>query len=540
MSHILSALTAAAGLAIFLFAMARLTDTVRRNVTNTRTRELFRHAVRTPILGVATGLVITILFQSSTATTVLAVGLVSAGLMSFYHSLGVILGADIGTTLTVQLVVWRVTDLSPAFVVGGALLWVLGRRAWRHFGEGIFYFGLMFYGLNIVTRITESFKGSPLILQFFSETAGPLTGILIGCGLTALVHSSAIPIALLVILAGHGLLSLDAALPFVLGANLGTAATAMIAAAAANIEGRRVAVSHALFKFAGVVLCMALFSPMVSLLESLSSSVPQQISLGHIVFNLLVAAVFLPVLPLYARFALWLMPEQQRALSLWPEYLDDRLMGNPEAALEAVRKEMEREMKLARKMCLRSMDLVDDFQGGKMSDVMLMEDVVNALEREIGAYLRRVSEGSLSQLMSRELFYYSALVSDIERVADHAVNLSELAALKKEKEIPFTEAAHRDIAGIRELVEANLNDALELLGGATGKAIENIFTREKQIDRLFAEAKIGHLDRYSRKICRAEAGPIFMGILVNMERISDHCENMAEYFMEIRGIGKES
>ena len=540
MSYAFTMLTVATGLAIFLFAMVRLTETVRRTVTSTRTRELFRYAVRTPVLGVVTGILVTILFQSSSATTVLAVGLVSAGLMSFFHSLGVILGADIGTTLTVQLVVWRVTDLSPVLVIAGGLCWVLGKGGWRSLGEGIFYFGLMFFGLSIVSQAMAFLGENEMVLRFFQETTGPLLGVLFGCGLTALVQSSAIPIALLVILAGHDLLTIQTALPFVLGANLGTAATALLAASAANVEGKRAALSHVFFKLTGVAVCMVFLAPLVILLEALSSSIPQQIALGHIVFNVLVALIFLPFLPSYARLALRLMPEQQRALSLWPEFLDGRLLDDPESALEAARKEMEREMKLARKMCLRSMDLINNYQAGSIGDVALMENVVNALEREIGSYLRLVSEKPLSQTRSKELFFYSALVSDIERIADHAVNLSELAGLKAKYNIPFSESAHRELSEIRSLVEANLDDALSLLAGGSGKAVENIFTREERIDALFTDAKIGHLDRYYRNLCRAEAGPLFIGLLVNMERISDHCENMAEYFKDIRKIDSEN
>ncbi|HET56824.1 MAG TPA: Na/Pi cotransporter family protein, partial [Deltaproteobacteria bacterium] len=456
-------ITAATGLVLFLFAMVRLTATVRRTVTSIRTRELFRYAVRTPIWGVVTGILVTILFQSSSATTVLTVGLVSAGLLSFFHSLGVLLGADIGTTLTVQFVVWRVTDLSPLLLIGGALLWATGKKRLASPGEGIFYFGLMFFGLSLATQGTEFLRESPAALRFFQETSGPLAGVLIGCVFTALVQSSAVPISLLVILAGHDLVTVEAALPFVLGANLGTSATAIIAATASNSEGRRVAFSHTFFKAAGVALFLTVLSPFAAMLQTFSTSVPQQIALSHIVFNLVVAVLFLPFLPLFARFALRIIPKRGETLPLWPEFIDDRLLSDPEAALEAARKEMEREMALARRMCAIAVNLVTNFQPGPVRTIGYMESVVNSLKQEISGFLRLVSERPLSEAMSKRLFFYSSLVNDIERIADHAVNISELAELKKENRIGFSEAADQDLADILALVNTNLDDALTLM-----------------------------------------------------------------------------
>ncbi|MCK9229988.1 MAG: Na/Pi cotransporter family protein [Syntrophales bacterium] len=523
------------GLVLFLFAMVHVTETVRRSVTSTRTRELFGYAVRTPLWGVVTGFLLTVLFQSSTATTALTVGLVSAGLMSFFHSLGVIIGADIGTTITVQLVVWRVTDLSPLFVIAGAFLWVTGKGKLKPLGEGIFYFGLMFFGLTIVSHAMEPLKESPAILQFFHETVSPLTGVLIGCGFTVLVQSSAIPIALLVILAGHGMLSLEAALPFVIGANLGTAFTAVIVftALAANAEGRRVVLSHVFFKFVGAVVCLAAFPLFLAVLKNLSSSVSQQIALGHIIFNVLVAFIFIPTLPWFAHLARVLYPKRGEIFSLWPDFLDERLLGNAELALEAARKEMEREMVLARRMYLLAAGLIDCFQSGNLQTVGHIENVVNSLKWEIGIFLRRVSEGLLTRSTSKQLLLYSSLVDDIERIADHSTNISELAEIKSRKMVCFSEFADNDLAEIRSLVTANLDDALSLMGTYSQTTMEAIFAREEQIDKLVANAKLNHLERVCSKICQAESGPIYLGVLVNQERISDHCENIAEYFRDL-------
>ena len=205
-----------AGITLFLFGMMRLSEEVQQYLSNVRIRQYFRLAVERPLYGLATGIVTTVLFQSSTATSVLVVGMVSAGLMSFYRSLPIILGADVGTTLTVQLVVWKVTEISPVIVFAGGMLWFFGRERWKKIGEGIFYFGLIFFGLELVSMATAPFKESAAVRSVFQWADHPLLGLAIGVVAASLIHSSAIPITILVILAQNDVITLYHALPLCL------------------------------------------------------------------------------------------------------------------------------------------------------------------------------------------------------------------------------------------------------------------------------------------------------------------------------------
>jgi len=532
------------GIIMFLFGMLRLSKTVQQNFTNIRIREYFGLSVKKPFYGILTGIISTILFQSSSATTALTVGLVSAGLISFYHSLGIILGSDIGTTLTVQLVVWKVTDISPLLIITGSAIWLAGKGKWRSLGEMIFFFGCIFFGLFLVSQATEPLKTSSAFVSFCQEHHNPVSGLLIGFLLTAIIQSSAIPIATLAILAHHGLVTIDASLPIVIGANLGTSATALFAGIVANINGKRCAVSHFLFKLCGVIFFMAALPLFIRFLEAITHNIPQQIAYGHFFFNLFLVVVFTPFLGLFSRCIEKIMPGKEETISIWPEFLDERLLLQTETALNCARKELHREILLARKMYIKTISIIRNFRGKEVNDINYIELVVDNLQRQIGDYLYRVSKGPVSPEMFRTLSMFSSMVDDIERIGDHAVNMSELSERKHRREIEFSEAAMKDLKTIADLVARNIDDAISLIDRDDRQTIIRIIQREQEVNREVKEARERHLERYYEEICNAEAGPIFVEMLMNLERISDHCENIAEYFQDLekpdRGLSSRS
>ena len=327
------------GLILFLFAMARLSANVQ-TLISARIRQYIRYSVRRPLYGLLAGAVSTILLQSSTATTVITVGIVSAGLITFFQSLGIILGADIGTTLTVQLVVWKVTAISPYLMLAGGTLWLLGWERWKPLGEAVFYFGMMFFGLDMTAQASAPLKENALVIKYFKEAGNPLIGFLAGLIFTALVHASAVPISVLVILAQHDLISIENALPIVFGANIGTTATVLLASIAADISGKRTAVAHLTFKIVGVCLCFPGMPLIIGLLKFISTSAAQQIALGHFAFNLIVLLIFIGILGPFSRFLERVMPGKAKVRIPLPEFLDARYLPIREKALDCVRKEL--------------------------------------------------------------------------------------------------------------------------------------------------------------------------------------------------------
>ena len=523
----------AAGITLFLFGMIRLSEEVQTYMSSLKVRRIFRFAVDNRFYGLLTGICSTVLLQSSTATSVLVVGMVSAGLLSFYRSLAIILGADIGTTLTVQLIVWKVTAVSPLIVFLGGTLWFFGQERWKKIGEGILYFGLIFFGLELVTMATAPLGQSEAVREMIKKADHPVLGLLIGLATASVVHSSAIPIGILVILAQYGLISLEHALPIVFGANVGTAVTALIAGLVANINGKRTALAHFLFKLIGALVCIALLSIFEGVVLKLSAGVAQQVALGHLLFNIFVVALFIFMLRPFSYLIEYLLPGKARTLPIWPEYLDERCLSNPEEALNRVKQELQRQMVLVESNCSTSMELVSRFDAGKARDAAYVEFVIDNLRREVDLFLRKLSSGSLSEEQTKRLFAYSGMADDIERIADHGVDVIKLARSKQRTAVCFTSWADAELEEIMGYVRANLADVVALMVDMDPGRVKNIFLREDHVDRLVRDARDRHIERFNKGVCQAEAGPVFIEILLRIERMSDHCENIAEYAQDL-------
>jgi len=517
---------------LFLFGMMKLSAGIQQLFT-ARVRDYIKYAVRRPCFGLLTGVAATVLFQSSSATTVIAVGMVSAGLISFYSSLAIVLGADLGTTVIVQLVVWKITDASPLFIILGGIVWFTTKNKRKGLGEAIFYFGLLFFGLSLVGMATAPLQHHPEIIGFFRETTHPLLGFTLSALFTALIHASAIPVSILAILAQQGLVSLDNALPMVIGANVGTTITALMAGMVAGIGGKRTACSHFFFKAAGAVLCMASLPPLLGLLRALSPSVAQQIALGHLLFNLIIVVLFFPFLRVVARFLVRLLPGDEKVLPLWPEFLKDEVLEDPAAALKTVTKEVEREIVIAEEMYRLAAPLRRSYQEGRRRDVLYIEMVINHLREEIVAYLRKVSCHELSPSLSKRLFAYTAMADDIERLANHIVSLVVLSREKGLREIVFTDFAEAELDEIEELVRLNIADAADLIRQGDGHRRAVVTRRESEIDAAVKRARERHLVRFHKRLCPAEAGPVFIEMLIHLERISDHCQNIADHVADL-------
>ncbi|MDR2017334.1 MAG: Na/Pi cotransporter family protein [Syntrophobacterales bacterium] len=520
------------GLALFLFGMMKLSAGMQI-VLSGRIRNYIKFSVRNPFMGLVTGVGATTVFQSSSATTLLTVGIVSAGLISFRHSLGIILGADIGTTLTVQLVVWNVTRLSPFIIFAGVAIFLSGVERLKPIGEVIIYFGFIFFGLNLVGDATEPLKQSQYFLSLFREPKHPFLGLAVGIIFTAIVHASAIPISILIILGQQGLISLENALPVVLGANIGTTATAIVGSMFMSVSGKRSALAHLLFKCFGVGVCLLVFPFFIGLLKALSHNIAQQIALGHIILSLLIVAMFIFLLTPFAHIVEFILPGKDEALPLWPEYLDEKCLAKTSDALDCVNKELLREIMLAGRMFSGSVGLIADWNETRKKDIMYIELVVDNLQAEITSFLWNISSGELSPVLSKRLFAFSVIVDEIERIGDRSTNIVELSESRHKTKAAFTDQAYAEAEEIGNMVCKNIEDATFLLQTKDQSRTKDIFYRHEEIRLKAREAAEKHLKRFYMKQCRAEAGLLFIDILINLEVISGHCQIIAE---RIKGL----
>jgi len=525
-------LTIISGLLLFIYGMIKL-STKMQKVFSVRIRQYIKYLVKKPFSGMGIGALATAIFQSSSATTVLVVGMVNAGLISFFNSLGLILGAGIGTTITAQLVAIKITVISPVFIIAGILLWFFGKEKTKSVGEAIFYFGLLFFGLSIMSQGLSPLKQSPVFLNLIQGVKNPLLGVVIGFVFTALVQSSSATTSILVIFAHQGLITIGTAFPIVLGANMGTTVTAILASLGGGKNPKRAAFSHFFFKFFGVVVALLVLPFAINLLQAITSSTAQQIVVGHFLLSIFIALVFVFLLKPFSRFIKKIIPGEEKSLPLWPEYLDKKLLDNPQKALKAVAKELKREMMLAKRNYEQVTKLIFEFKKASKRSIFYIDLVINNLQKEIMAYLDGISRHQLSKKNVAKLFCYSAMVDDIERIGDHITNLARLAEYEDKDKVRFSKAAQGEIERIQELVGENIEGADKLIDRKSSETIRAVLRREQKVNELIKDARENHLTRFYKGICLAMAGPIFNDMLINFERISDHCENIAEYAEQI-------
>lgn len=526
-------MVAACGIILFLMGMVRLSSAVR-NLINVRIKEYVKYAVNRPLYGLITGVLASIIFQSSSAATALTIGLVSAGLISFSSSLAIILGADIGTTLTVQFVIWRFTEISPVFVSLGGLLWLIGRDRAKVAGELIFYFGLIFFGLELISISVAPLKNSPALISFFASTQNPLLGICLGIAVTGIVQASIIPIGILALLAQQGIITIENALPIILGANIGTTVTALLVGAVSTIGGKRTAFSHVFFKCAGVLVCFIFLPYFTVILKILASQTAQQIVFAHFLLNLVIVLLFIFILKPFAAIMNRLIPGNDETLPLWPEHLDHRNLDNAQKSLDNVQSELKRQAKLAQKMLDSTVEQLSSFSEGRRRDISYVYVVIRNLRVQIDRFLYKIASLHLTPQFSKILFAYTAMANDIQRMGNHIERMSDLAARKNVRKIKFSAAGETEIKEIISLVRRNLNEAVSLIGIFSREEAGGVIRREDDVDIKVKEAHNRHLDRFHKRICSADAGPIFVEMLIHLERISDLCTNIAEYVLDIQ------
>jgi phosphate:Na+ symporter len=518
---------------LFLVGVINLSNAVRKLI-DVRIKEYIKYAVGRPFFGLLTGIFSTIIFQSSGTSTALTISLVSAGLIGFSNSLAIILGADIGTTLTVQFVVWRFTKISPLIISIGGLLWLAGKENWKTIGEMIFYFGLMFFGLDLISNAVEPLKNSPLLIDMFTKTQNPWIGLGAGIVVTGIVHASAIPISITVLLAQQDLISLENAVAIVMGANIGTTFTALLAGTVATKSGLRTAFSHLIFKCVGVGLCFIFMPFFIDILNNISMSTAQQIAFAHFLINLVIVTVFIFLLTPFAFIMQTLVPGDDEVLPIWPEFLDSKDITTPQKALDNVHREIQRQANLAQQIYIKSIKMITNYKEEEGKSLFYIEMVVKSVRKQTIKYLRKISAQSLSEQFSKKIFAYTAMTNDIERIGSHALCINTLAFHKADRRIIFSFPAEQDLNEIIGLVTHNFEDAASMIEKPDIHKNREVAEREELIDIKVKESRDKHLERFHKRLCDPAAGPVFVEILLHLERISDLCNNLSEYMCDIQ------
>jgi len=526
-------LTLLGGLGLFIYGMKLMGEGLEKAAGN-RLKNILELLTRNRVLGVIVGTVVTAIIQSSSATTVMVVGLVNAGIMDLYQAVGVIMGANIGTTMTAQLIAFKLTKLAlPAIGIGTALHMFGKNKSQKFIGQVVLGFGLLFYGMQTMEVALKPLAKSQAFVDFMAQFGKtPILGVLAGALTTGIIQSSSATIGILQALAGQGIVNISIALPILFGDNIGTCVTALLASIGTNITAKRAALIHLSFNIIGTIIFMTILPLYKSIVVMTSSDPVRQIANAHTLFNTINTILQLPFSAYLVRLVTLALPGKPDIVEHGVKYIDDRLLETPSIAFAQVRKEIARMGTLALENVIDTMNLFINYNEKDVRKVFEKEAVINELARETTRFLAMLSQKPLSSEESRLIADMINAVNDMERVGDHAENLLELAEFKNENHLPFTESALKELKEMSDLVLESLNNAINSFLYNDTKLANKVVIEEDNIDEMDKRLRENHIKRLNEGACNPSSGVIFLDVISNLERIGDHAFNLASYILK--------
>jgi phosphate:Na+ symporter len=520
------------GTSLLLYGM-RIAGEGLQKAAGSKLRRWLSTLTHTRLSALLVGAVVTAVIQSSSATTVMLVGLASAGLMSLSQTLGVILGADIGTTLTVQLLAFKILDYALLLIgVAVPMMFAFRRPQLNHLGQVLLGFGFIFLGLKLITETMAPLREIPLVGEvLLSLAAAPLLVVILSAGLTALIHSSAGTIAIALAFATQGLMPLMLSLPIVVGANIGTSATALISSLGAGTEARRVALAHALFKVIGAIPALLFLDRFAALVALTSNEPARQVANAHTIFNLALALGLLPFTGPLAESLRRLVPEERdEDAELKPRYLDPQVLDSPALAIGQATREALRVADIAESMVRDSIEVFLHNDAELLEEIVRRDDQIDYLEAEIKRYLTRLSEGTLTEELSRQEISLLYTINDLEHIGD-IVSKSLLQSLGRKKvdaQATFSGEGMREIVDLHAKVCENLELAIAAYATNSRELADKVLRHKVRINEIERALRQAHIERLHRGLRDSiETSSIHLDVLNDLKRINSHATNIA-------------
>ena len=523
------------GLGLFLYGMNLMGESLEK-VAGSKMKKIIELLTKNIFMGVLLGAVVTAVIQSSSATTVMVVGFVNAGLMGLPQAVGVIMGANIGTTVTAQIVSFDLTGMAPLALGIGILLYLFaGNEKYKQVGEVFIGFGLLFTGMEsmklAVSPLAE-YKGFTDLLSTFGRY--PILGLLLGFGITAIIQSSSAAMGMLVVLASQGLVPLSSALPILYGQNIGTCVTSLISSIGANKNAKRAAMIHLIFNILGTIIFLLFLNRFVVdiVVKMDPNNVARQIANVHTIFNIVSTLLLLPCNKLIVKLAMKIVPdkndETEEDESRVIKYIDDRMIQTPPIALASTIKEVARMGEKARDSVDYAMEGILEASSEGIERCFKQEKSINQLQKTILNYLLKLSKAPLSEEDRETVDTLFNTVNDIERIGDHAENLAEIAQSAIDGQVYFSEQGQNEISDMYNKVIASYSYALEAMVTSDVNLACKVIKMEEQVDIMEESCRVNHMRRLNNNLCSIDNGIIYFEILANLERISDHAANIAE------------
>ncbi|MBM3240810.1 Na/Pi cotransporter family protein [Candidatus Poribacteria bacterium] len=534
------------GLGLFLFGMKTMSDGLEKVASN-RLRDILRFFTRTPLLAVLTGAGTTALIQSSSAMMVMLIGFVNAGLLTLGQAIGVMMGAEIGTSFTAWLVSLSAFKISayalPAIGIGLALNLIAKNKKVKLWGQVLLGFGVLFLGLMFMSEALEPIKDSSSVKNFFVTFCRyPILGILAGFLVTGVIQSSSATIATIQILAFQGLISFPSAIPLVLGSNIGTTVTTQIASVGTASSARRIARAQFMFNVLGV----AFVFPLVQLglyAKAIEYFVPGAITSGNVMmyiaifhssFNVLSVVFGLFLIGPLAKIAIKMVPEKRGLAQIAPQYLEKHLLNTPAVALKQSVREMIRMMTLAQEALKDAARGFWENNQKLLSGVAQKEEIIDTFQKDITDYLVELSQRRLSQEESEKLPALIHTVNDIERIGDHAENLAELAERKIEEKLPVSEQALDELKKMFSETDQMLNLVISAMETDNKEEAHRALKHEDILNKLQIQLRESHIQRLQNRECWVLSGVVFLDFINNLEKVGDHLKNISLAILQQR------
>lgn len=544
-------------LAVFIFGMKMMSDGLH-HLADRRLKQILGFMAQNRFMAVLSGLAVTAIIQSSSATTVMVVGFVNAGIMTLQQSIGVIFGANIGTTVTAQIISFSLDDMAyPAITVGFIMLMFFKRPFIKALGESVLGFGLLFLGMMTMSSLLKPLRYSPEFVSWFQlfdctpdesglMQPGPvLMCILIGTVMTCIIQSSSATVGLVMALASQGLVSFYTAVPLVLGDNIGTTITANLAAVGANRNAKRAAIAHTLFNVLGTFYMFGLFflpwwggHPLfLGLVDALTpgqvfteypENILRHVANAHSLFNIMNCVLFLPLVGLLARVCQAIIPITDADRDTVLRYLEPRLLQTPSIALQQAIREVTYMVQKGQKSINESCEFLVDTKPQYEATVLEREEVIDRLQREISEYLVELSQHDLNEIEMQLMPALIHMVNDAERLGDHAEEMLELRHILEEHRLQFSPEALEGIRELLRMLNQQFSNVYLLLQDGAHHDLSEVRSIQREIQQFIRKSTEDNVKRLDQGVSNVQAGVIYLDALNHLERVNDHLLNIAE------------
>lgn len=541
-------LTLIGGICLFLFGMTVMGDALEKSA-GTQLKGLLARLTSNPLKGFVLGAAVTAIIQSSSATTVMLVGFVNSGLMTLSSVIPVIMGANVGTTITAWILslmgvgdgnffmtMLKPTSFTPILAVIGVVLYIFLKNAKKKdIGLILLGFAVLIYGMDIMSDAVAPLKENEAFSSILLMFSNPILGVLAGALITAIIQSSSASVGILQALSATGAITFGSAIPIIMGQNIGTCVTAMLSSVGTNKNARRVAMVHLYFNIIGTVSLLSLFyiANAIFSFGFLENAVDQKyIAIVHTAFNVGCTVLLLPCHKLLEKLAILTIKDKkgsEEKINLF----DDRLLTTPSVAIDRCHNVTVEMAKTAVNSLIKSLTLFENYDNKIIEEIDKEEDQVDIYEDEIGSYLVKLTKCDLAERDSLEVTKLLHIIGDLERISDHAVNLAESAQEIHDKKISFSAQAKKELSVMMSAVREILDTSLSAFIGNSLELAAIVEPLEEVVDDLKDKIKLNHIKRLQNNECTIELGFILSDLLTNLERISDHCSNIAGCVIEI-------